>query len=177
MYYEDARGTELLGLRHARDRSVSVFASKAAGPRFLGYMRAQRERFEGRRGQKKGRRPELVCAHGYDTKYAGHMLRLGMQGVEILSTGALRLPMRGDQREEIIDVRRGVPTMAEIVSRAAALEAELEAALASSPLPHNADEIGVERFLVETYREAWANMGSGAGHLYGSSWAAEWGGH
>ena len=32
-------------------------------------------------------RPELIAAHGYDTKYAGHVLRLGYQGIEFLETG------------------------------------------------------------------------------------------
>ena len=33
-------------------------------------------------------RPELVAAHGYDTKYAMHALRLGLQGIELLTTGS-----------------------------------------------------------------------------------------
>jgi uncharacterized protein len=32
-------------------------------------------------------RPELVAVHGYDTKYAMHALRLGLQGIELLTTG------------------------------------------------------------------------------------------
>jgi hypothetical protein len=38
-------------------------------------------------------RPELVAVHGYDTKYAMHALRLGLQGIELLSTGRITLPV------------------------------------------------------------------------------------
>ena len=38
-------------------------------------------------------RPELVAVHGYDTKYAMHALRLGLQGIELLTTGRITLPV------------------------------------------------------------------------------------
>ncbi len=38
-------------------------------------------------------RPELVAAHGYDRKYAMHALRLRVQGVELLTTGRVSLPV------------------------------------------------------------------------------------
>jgi hypothetical protein len=34
-----------------------------------------------------------VAVHGYDTKYAMHVLRLGLQGVELLTTGRFTLPV------------------------------------------------------------------------------------
>jgi len=45
--------------------------------------------------------------YGFDTKYAMHMLRLGFQGVELLTTGRLSLPMREPERSYLLDVRRG----------------------------------------------------------------------
>src|SRR5688572_31106775 len=42
-------------------------------------------------------RPELEEMYGFDTKYAMHMLRLGFQGVELLTTGRLNLPMRSEE--------------------------------------------------------------------------------
>jgi hypothetical protein len=50
---------------------------KRAGRGYLGYLRAQKELLLGARGQKRVNRPELVEAHGFDTKYAMHALRLG----------------------------------------------------------------------------------------------------
>src|SRR5215475_11657084 len=38
-------------------------------------------------------RPELVAVHGYDPKDAMHALRLGLQGIELLTTGRTTLPV------------------------------------------------------------------------------------
>lgn len=68
--------------------------SQRAVHRFMGYMRAQRERLDG--GGRRGRvpnRPELVERYGYDVKYASHALRLAYQGLEIARDGRLTLPM------------------------------------------------------------------------------------
>ncbi|WP_234401781.1 nucleotidyltransferase domain-containing protein, partial [Thermobifida halotolerans] len=68
------------------------FVSRSAGHRFLGYLRAQRDRMLGRRGGRTNR-PELVDRYGFDVKFAAHMIRLGLQGVELLETGRITLPM------------------------------------------------------------------------------------
>ena len=57
--------------------------SRRAGRGYLGYLHGQKERLLGVRGQKRVNRPELVEAHGYDTKYAMHAARLGYQGLEL----------------------------------------------------------------------------------------------
>jgi RNA repair pathway DNA polymerase beta family protein len=68
--------------RELRSRSDMIL-SRQAGHRFAGYLRKQREGLLSLDG--KGRdvtRPELVEAFGFDTKFAGHMVRLGLQGSE-----------------------------------------------------------------------------------------------
>jgi predicted nucleotidyltransferase len=70
------------------------FASRRAGHAYLGYMQRQRDRMTGERGQMRVNRPELIEQYGLDTKYAGHVLRLGYQGIEFLESGRLTLPMR-----------------------------------------------------------------------------------
>ena len=74
-----------LGRRAARARPAIL--SRRAGRGYLGYLHGQKERLLGARGQKRVNRPELVEAHGYDTKYAMHAARLGYQGLELLETG------------------------------------------------------------------------------------------
>lgn len=94
-------GTDLL----AMDEWI---VSKNAGPRFLGYLDGQRERLTG--GGKRNRvpnRPELIERYGFDVKYASHALRLGLQGIELLSTGRLTLPMREEDREVVYAVKTG----------------------------------------------------------------------
>jgi hypothetical protein len=70
-----------------------AIASKRAYGAFMGYMGQQTERLRGTRGQRNVTRPELVQAYGFDTKYAGHIVRLGYQGEELLRTGRITLPM------------------------------------------------------------------------------------
>lgn len=141
-------GQSLLGIRDA-------FSARSAGRAFLGYMTQQRQRLLGERGQMNVKRPELVDAHGYDTKYAMHMLRLGYQGVEFLETGALSLPMPPDVRDFVYSVRKGEVDLNEVLTRAGELERRVEDLLDSSPLPEKPDGERVEEWLIETYVGFW----------------------
>jgi RNA repair pathway DNA polymerase beta family len=120
-----------------------------------GYLRTQKERLIGVRGQKRVNRPELIAAHGFDTKYAMHVVRLGRQGVELLTTGRLTLPMAEPDRSRIMAIRRGEVLEADVVAEVEEVEAELEAAILTSPLPREPDYAAVDEFIVEAYREAW----------------------
>jgi predicted nucleotidyltransferase len=132
-----------------------AIVSRAAGPRFLGYLRAQNERFLGTRGQRRINRPELVRAHGYDTKYAMHVLRLGLQGVELMKTGRLTLPMNEPDRSRVMAARLGEKTYDEVVAEIAEVERALAQAIETSPLPPEPDHARVDAFAVATYRDAW----------------------
>lgn len=132
-----------------------VFASRIAGRSFLGYLVAQKERLLGERGQKRVKRPELEAAHGYDTKYAMHMLRLGYQGVEYLETGRITLPMPAEARDRVFAVRKGEIGLDDVLAEVAALERRLEDLVTGSPLPPEPDYAAVNEFLVEAYRAAW----------------------
>src|SRR4029077_12558374 len=78
-----------------------AFIGRHVVPRYRGYMQAQAMRLLGLRGGGHGRRggggrEELIAAHGFDTKYAMHAARLGFQGVELLETRRLNLPIQGE---------------------------------------------------------------------------------
>jgi hypothetical protein len=94
--------------------------------------------------------------YGFDTKYAMHMLRLGFQGVELLTTGRLSLPMREPARSFLLDVRRGKVSEQECFERAGVLEQELTESIGSSPLPEEPDEARVETWVLQAYRRRWA---------------------
>ena len=119
--------------------------SKRAGRGYLGYLR----------GQKRVNRPELVEAHGFDTKYAMHALRLGYQGLELLQTGRVTLPMPEPERSRVMSVRRGERSFDEVVEEIGEVEQRLEAALEQTALPHTPDDDAVNAFLVDAYRQAW----------------------
>ena len=64
--------------------------------------------------------------HGYDTKYAMHALRLGIQGVELLSTGRITLPVPEPSRAYLRSVRHGEVPLTEVVAAIDQAEADLE---------------------------------------------------
>jgi len=132
-----------------------AFSARSAGRAFLGYATQQRQRLLGERGQMNVKRPELVEKHGYDTKYAMHMLRLGFQGVEFLETGKLTLPMPEEERAFVYSVREGKVDLNDVLTRAGELEQRLEDLLDTSPLPAKPDGDVVEEWLIGSYKWYW----------------------
>jgi predicted nucleotidyltransferase len=153
LFYAPIISSQELGLqlREASD----WFAARSAGKAFLGYMTQQRQRLLGERGQMNVKRPELVEQHGYDTKYAMHMLRLGFQGVEFLETGWLTMPMPEPIRDYLISVRKGEVDLNEALTRAGMLESRVQDLLDESPLPERPNYARVNDWLVRAYREFW----------------------
>lgn len=141
-------GEQLRALRPA-------LLSRRAGRGYLGYLRGQKERLFGTRGQKRVNRPELVEAHGFDTKYAMHAVRLGYQGLELLETGRLTLPMPEPTRPRVMAVRLGERSFDEVLAEIDEVQRRLSTALEQTALPAEPDRAAVDRFLVDTYRRAW----------------------
>lgn len=134
-----------------------AFASKRAGARFLGYLQQQRQRLLGERGQKNVNRRDLVDKYGYDTKYAGHMLRLGYQGIEYMETGAMTLPMPVAERQRVLDVRQGRAKLNDVLTEVGQLEQRLKDLQTTSPLSAQPDTATVETWMLDTYYHAWAS--------------------
>ena len=134
-----------------------AIVSKKAGGAYLGYMSAQAGRLLGTRGGQHGAgRPELINKFGYDSKYAAHIIRLGLQGQELMNTGQLTLPMTGVNRDFVLDVRNGKVPFGALARVMADVEDDLKAAVKRSPLPEIPDTEAVERWLVEAYRNFWS---------------------
>ncbi len=149
-YSMDATGLGLLDLK-------SSIVSKRAGGAFLGYFQAQRQRLLGERGNGGHGKPRerFVQDHGYDTKFAMHMCRLGYQGIELLETGRITLPMPEGPRTQLLNMRKGIFTLQEVLTLAGELEQQLKDAIDTSPLPPTPHVKRVERWMQETYRFAW----------------------
>lgn len=116
--------------------------SANAGWRFLGYLDGQRERMTGGGHQARvPNRPELIEAHGYDTKYASHALRLGLQGLELTRQGYLTLPLDDQMLRACMEVKRGEVGFPEALRRVDAVRAKLSDAMKNGdhvlrPEPH-----------------------------------------
>jgi uncharacterized protein len=109
----------------------------------------------GERGQMRVNRPELIEQYGFDTKYAGHVLRLGYQGIEFLESGRLTLPMREPERTHVLDVRNGRVSFEDVLAEADDLQHRLEDRLQNSQLPERPDYDRVNKFLAEAYLAWW----------------------
>lgn len=143
-------GTKLLENRH-------LFASKAAGPRFLGYMMAQKERMLGLRGQMRVTRTDLIEKHGFDTKYAMHMLRLGFQGREFLTFGEIQLPPEPSNVAMAFcrKVREGRSNFEDVMKATEQIEVDLRRLLVESKLPRVPDFKAIDKLLVNLYLDYW----------------------
>ncbi len=129
------------------DQLARMVASKRAADAFLGYMHQQILKGKGEKNPKV-QRPELVAAHGYDTKFAAHALRLGVQGLEYVTYGKMLMPLVDKPRDFILAVRRGEIPAEEAWAKAEELKAAIEAARKHSPLPDHPEE-----------QEVWEDVG------------------
>jgi predicted nucleotidyltransferase len=84
----------------------AAFVSKESGKRFLGYLAAQKSKLKGERANTV-RRPELIEKYGYDTKFAMHALRLGLQGIELMTHRRITLPVPEPSLMTLRTVRAG----------------------------------------------------------------------
>lgn len=149
-----------LGIR-IRDEAPDIVLSRRVISAYLGYLTSQKERLLGKRGQKRTKRPELVEAHGYDTKYAAHALRLGWQGLEITETRALAFPMGDPYRKYLLAIRRGEVPQEVVMYDIEKAEARLTEYKDGKPcaLPEEPDRAAADAMLIEIYNDWWAGRG------------------
>lgn len=137
---------------------AEMFASRQAGHRFLGYLVAQKQRLLGERGQMRVTRTELISEYGYDTKFAMHAVRLGIQGIEYLETGRLTLPLDETNQKVCMMVRKGAFSLASVVGMIEWREEMLKELLEKSPLPEKPDYDAINEFLIDSYKHQWNSM-------------------
>jgi uncharacterized protein len=134
--------------------------SMEAAPRYLGYLMAQRRSMMSFNG--KGRdvtRPALMEKYGFDTKYAGHMVRLGMQGVELIQTGRITLPMEPSQASIIMGIRTGTYSLDWCLRMAESLEEQIKALTHAKLIPDHPDRDAMNRWLIAAHLEHWEKKG------------------
>jgi uncharacterized protein len=129
------------------------FVARSTGRAFLGYLTNQRRGLTGERHATRTR--ELSKLHGYDTKYAMHALRIAYQGIELLTTGRITLPVPEPERSELRSVRNGELALDDVLERIDAATVQLEELAADASIPAKPEVARVDEFLVRTYRAAW----------------------
>lgn len=139
--------------RNVRTNS-GLFLSRESGYRFKYYLQAQKERLLGERNQRTNR-PELKQLYGFDSKFAYHACRLGAQGVELLTTGRLQLPMPEPAHTWLTDLRLGKYTLEEAIAHIEDLQYILQHLAVSADLPPRADMNKINKWLSDRYLERW----------------------
>ncbi|GAB4008444.1 DNA polymerase beta superfamily protein [Nocardioides ultimimeridianus] len=149
--FRNAVGAELVDNAHR-------FVSRLAAARFLGYLQSQKAAMLGESGAHTNR-PELVAVHGYDTKFAMHALRLGVQGVELLRTGRITLPVPEPDLSFLRSVRRGEVPLSEVLDALDRSEAALVAAGDDGAVPDQPDRRWVDDWLHRSHIAYWESRG------------------
>jgi predicted nucleotidyltransferase len=103
---------------------------------------------------KVGNREELYTKYGYDVKFGMHLVRLMLEGKELLLTGKLEYPLK--ERELLKDIRNGKWCRTDIIQYSEQLESEIEALVIDSDLPHKPQYDKIEKLLIEMVEEYWA---------------------
>ena len=130
------------------------FLHKGAWHTFKGYAYQQVAKMAGTRNRT-GKRKEIVEQHGFDLKFAYHVVRLLNEIETILTEGDLDL-MRN--REQLKSIRRGEWTEQQIRDYFTRKEAELETLYQQSTLPWGPDEDKVKQLLLHCLEEHYGNL-------------------
>lgn len=130
-----------------------LFLAKTHVFPFLGFADDQMKRLLGQKGQKNIHRAELEKEHGYDTKYAMHVIRLYGEAKELMERGRITLP--GPNRDELIAIRQGKYSLTEIQELGRQLESEALAAQVASPLPDKVDRDAISELIAAVHLRFW----------------------
>ena len=103
---------------------------------------------------KVGNREELYTKYGFDTKFGMHLVRLMLEGRELLETGKLEYPLK--DRQMLLDIRSGKWTKEDVIAYSEQLEAEMDGVAEKSSLPSKPRYKEVEELLMSMVEEWWA---------------------
>lgn len=130
-----------------------LFLHRGAWPKFKGYAYSQLHKLASK--EPKGKRAELVAKHGYDTKFAYHVVRLLGEAEQILLEGDIDLQR---DNERLKAIRRGEWTEERLRQWAADKEADLERAYAASKLPPVPDEDKLKALLLNCLEDHYGSL-------------------
>lgn len=107
---------------------------------------------------KVGNREELYTKYGYDTKFGMHLVRLMLEGKELLLTGELQYPLK--DREMLLDIRNGGWAREDIIAYSEELEAQMEELDKTSPLSSRPRYDEIEKLLISMVERYWDAKGN-----------------
>jgi len=99
------------------------------------------------RMSKVGNREELYTKYGFDTKFSMHVVRLLIEGKELLTTGNLNYPLK--EKQTLLDIRNGKWTQNEILKFADDGVKELDSLVITSKLSNKPNFKEIEQMLIK----------------------------
>ena len=104
------------------------------------------EQLENRVSKFSGRK-EMVDEFGYDTKFGMHLIRLLLEGKELLETGTLNFPLKNV--DLLMGIRNGHYSLNEVDEMATEIEIEIDNMVEKSYLPSSPNYNEINTMLVE----------------------------
>lgn len=139
-------------------RLAPGFVGRHVIPRYRGYMQGQTLRLLGLRGNTHGRRGgggREPGRNGYDTKYAMHAARLGVQCIELLHTRRLTMPMEGERANWLRAVRNDEVPFDEWWRVVLDLDEQMARLLDDLTIPSGPNDLAIESWSVATHLAVW----------------------
>lgn len=138
--------------RMVRD-SRKRFLSKRCWKKFRGYAHSQLKKMNDKNPV--GKRREIVDRHGYDVKFAYHIIRLLDEAEQVLLEGDIDLQRA---REPMKAIRRGDWSAEEVRQWVMEKERALEAAYVRCRLPEQPDETVLRGLLLQCLEEHYGSL-------------------
>lgn len=132
-----------------------LFLHKGSWHKFKGYAYAQMAKIRNKVNANNEKRAASIAEHGYDLKFAYHIVRLLNEVEQILVEGDLDLQRN---REQLKEIRRGEWTIDQVETYFETKERALEATYAASALPHSPDEDRIKRLLLNCLEQHYGNL-------------------
>ena len=134
-----------------------LFLHKGSWFKFKGYSFSQMHKMRIKNPKPESKRYESVLTHGYDLKFAYHVVRLLLEIEQILVEHDLDLERN---REQLKSIRRGEWELEEIENYFSSKERELESLYTSSKLQHSPDEGKIKQLLINCLEEYFGSLGN-----------------
>lgn len=132
-----------------------TFLHKGSYQKFKGYMFSQLHKIEQKTNSSNPKRADTIEKHGFDTKFASHAVRLGLEVEQILIEGDLDIERN---REVLKSIRRGEWSIDRIKEFCSQKERHLDDLYQKSTLQHSPDEEAIKDLLMNCLEQHYGSL-------------------
>ena len=132
-----------------------MFLHKGSWHKFKGYAYSQLHKMDIKEPKPESKRYESIMEHGYDVKFAYHVVRLLNEVEQILTHGTIDLQQN---REQLKSIRRGEWSVKQVKDLFTRKEAELEKLYNESKLQKRPDEQKIKALLLACLEEHYGSL-------------------